>query len=908
MTLARAALLLSVGEVSDASKFLADADGLLASSPAASRRSLSAVASALESLIHLARNETDSAASTAAKAAELDPSSPAAHVAHSLAAQARFKLDDAESSLRRAVELEPSYAYARARLAEIVLGSGRDGEAASEISEALAVDPKSAYALAVRGFTQLIRGDARGAADTFAAAAAADSALALPRLGLGLAKMRLGDVEGGRREMEHAVYLEPNQAQYRSYLGKAYYEEERGNLAEEEYGRAIALDPQDPTPHLYRAFNRLSRNDPIGALRDVERSIDLNDNRAVYRSKLLLDQDQSVRSANLAQVFTNLGFEEAARVEALKSLNRDYGNYSAHLLLSESYRSILLNDARRSERKIAELLSPPSINLLQEGGGRASLNDYNALFDRAQGRTSISAVAQTFNDVVAPSASYARKGENYAYSVRGGSTMTDGSRDNDFARFNDGAVNFIYQPTADDRLHLAAESGHARERNNRDLFPEEEFDRYSFSAGYFRRLGPGSSIVGRLEYSDNRNRLETPSFTETAVINAIENGEAELLDNDIEYATVRRESVNLLRPEAQYQLDTEAISLVAGAKYSSADVDRRDRGPILWDERGIFDGVGYEVNSRGRSSLDSGGVYSYLTAHPFTMVDITFGGSWDRVERERSENIPFLKGTRTETRFNPKAGISVYPLDGLTLRGAYFETLRKPALEDAVDLEPTFVSGFNQRFTDLSGARARSYGLGFDYKIAASTYLGAEAFHRDLIKGSDRGFRSITVDYDELTIAGDTDSIGNYDSHNNHDRLKGYFYHVFSDRLVGALDYERWKLERTDRNPDGEGYQDVKLDRARAAFRYFMDSGFFPFVEATWRHQDRLGGDFLPDGTETFTIVDVGLGYRLPNRHGSIVLKAANVFDKQFVYDQSFGLEEYIAPGIGGILLASVNF
>ncbi len=82
----------------------------------------------------------------------------------------------------------------------------------------------------------------------------------------------------------------PNNSLLRSYLGKAYFEEKRDPLAAEQFAIAKELDPNDPTPWLYDAIRLQSENRPVEALRNLEKSIELNDNRAVYRSRELLDR------------------------------------------------------------------------------------------------------------------------------------------------------------------------------------------------------------------------------------------------------------------------------------------------------------------------------------------------------------------------------------------------------------------------------------------------------------------------------------------------------------------------------------------------------------------------------------------------------------------------------------------
>src|SRR5207237_10023516 len=107
-----------------------------------------------------------------------------------------------------------------------------------------------------------------------------DQADYLPRLGLGLVKIREGDLAEGRREIEIAASRDPNNSIVRSYLGKAYYEEKRGPLDEREYAIAKELDPNDPTPWFYDAIAKQTTNRPVEALQDIQKAIELNDNRA----------------------------------------------------------------------------------------------------------------------------------------------------------------------------------------------------------------------------------------------------------------------------------------------------------------------------------------------------------------------------------------------------------------------------------------------------------------------------------------------------------------------------------------------------------------------------------------------------------------------------------------------------
>ena len=110
------------------------------------------------------------------------------------------------------------------------------------------------------------------------------------------------------------------------------------------------------------------------ALRDIQKSIDLNNNRAVYRSKLLLDQDQAARGSSLARIYDNLGFEKRALMETTKSLSLDPASHSAHRFLPMLTGYTPVRVARVSELLQAQLLQPINVNPVQPRLAVADLN------------------------------------------------------------------------------------------------------------------------------------------------------------------------------------------------------------------------------------------------------------------------------------------------------------------------------------------------------------------------------------------------------------------------------------------------------------------------------------------------------------------------------------------------------
>jgi len=251
----------------------------------------------------------------------------------------------------------------KARLAELSLAMDRRNQAREYADQALELNPTSILALVIDGFIELSSYNTEGAIFSFNKALAQDGSYALANLGKGLALIRQGELGEGRILLEQAAHSDPLVSLYRSYLAKAYYEENKYDLADSELGRAIELDSEDPTPYLYRAYSNLTQHRPVAALKDIQSSIERNDNRAVFRSRLLLDQDQATRSSGLGQIYKEVGFIELARVEAMKALQKDYANYSAHFLLGDLYEGTHLNSrAQTTENIIGRLLVPVTYN------------------------------------------------------------------------------------------------------------------------------------------------------------------------------------------------------------------------------------------------------------------------------------------------------------------------------------------------------------------------------------------------------------------------------------------------------------------------------------------------------------------------------------------------------------------
>jgi tetratricopeptide (TPR) repeat protein len=265
-------------------------------------------------------------------------------MARSYYEQSRSHLEEALAAARKAAEQSPRFGFAQTRVAEMEFSSGRIERARAAVDLGLKVSPRNAEALALRGFLLSAQNKIPEAITYFNQAIAIDGALGNAWLGRGLCLIRQGHAEAGRQDLQVAATVEPNRAVLRSYVGKAFSNAGQNGPALKELELARTLDARDPTAWLYSALIKQQENRINEGVRDLEESQELNQNRSVYRSRLLLDQDRAVRGANLATVYADAGMSDVSLREAVRAVNSDYANFSAHLFLANSYSELQNNN------------------------------------------------------------------------------------------------------------------------------------------------------------------------------------------------------------------------------------------------------------------------------------------------------------------------------------------------------------------------------------------------------------------------------------------------------------------------------------------------------------------------------------------------------------------------------------
>ncbi len=285
--------------------------------------------------INLVQNRKEAALAEASRALTLAPNSPMALFSMALVKMASFDLPGATRYLQEAIAADPRFLEAYVYLAKIWLGSEYLSRAQQTIDKALHLAPRNPQALSLAGFVRLAFRDYSRAFQFWNRALEIDPKFGEPHLGLAIYSFRYRNLHQGLEEMLTATLLDPRVASYQTELGKALYQTRSFDRSLEVYDYAKTLDPKDPTPYYYRGIALTDLNRPGEAVQEINKSIQLNDNVAMFRSRSLLDQDLAVRNYSLAKSYQQLGLNEWAYSKAVTAVNYHPHESSAHLFLRD---------------------------------------------------------------------------------------------------------------------------------------------------------------------------------------------------------------------------------------------------------------------------------------------------------------------------------------------------------------------------------------------------------------------------------------------------------------------------------------------------------------------------------------------------------------------------------------------
>jgi len=866
-----------------------------------------AIALALASVVEVVADRKDEARDLARRAVEADADSAAAALAMSFVHQADFDIAAARKMAERAVRLDPDSADTLARVAELRMAEG-DTEGARDAAEkAVRRDPDSARAISVLGFVQLAELRSQDALETFDKAVAIDPGFPLARLGHGIALFR-GNLEAGREEMQTAVLLDPENSLLRSYLAKAYFEENRPDAAGKELAAAKQLDPSDPTPYLYDAILKQTYNRPVEALKELRQSIELNDQRAVYRSRMLLDEDLAVRSADLAGIYNDLGFNQLGMVTARHSADLDQSSFSSHMFLAGTYRNLPgFASAFLSETLQARIYQPANVNAVRPDvvNESVSFNEYTALFDRPRMRAfaglsygaTEDSVTGGFNpgdlcfdpatstireclDILRVKDSRIHGGDltltmnrdRFAGAIAFSSMEDDGFRANNDEETDALRAFFVYAPTQKDQFQLNVIEG-SRSTGDRPLrsiptvIGGERIDTEltNVGLGYHRILSPAADLAVSAIYSETTQDLAAFGLTSAG---RFEGGQL----------------------EAQYVRRQDRVKWTAGI--------------------GHFDGTQSVSTLKGDDRFSNAYVYAKLPG--LGAFELSAGLAWEDVLAPigllppRDSFVGLSNLELDVQRVSPKLGASVRASSKTVVRAAAYSRLA-PAIGRLQTLEPTQMVGFNQFFRDPGGTESFNYGIGVDQEINSSFFAGLSVLRRDL----EIPEPSCATPTFFNGCAGQTATL--IAERSSDDWLANVYVNGTAGKRVALsleYSYEEREFDFTQLTQIGSFEDYIETHRLRPQVRFFLPMGLFTSVRGSYFDQqvDQFADLTSPARTpkkSDFMIVDAEVGFRLPKRWGSVSLRVLNLGDREFDFYLS-SLEEDVVPARTALL--SVSF
>ena len=844
------------------------------------------------------------------------PTTGSEWMARSYYLQSRGELMEALKAAREAATKSPQFGAASVRVAELEFGFGHTTAALTALNRGLELSPRNAEGLALKGFVLAAKNKNAEALEAFDQAIAADGALANAWLGRGLVKRRIAGRYFGtlreardqesRQDLQVAATLEPQRSVLRSYLGKAFTDDHDLAHARKELEMAEKLDPNDPTSWLYLALLNQQDNRINESVDDLEKSKELNKNRSLFRSQLLLDQDQAVRGANLAAIYRDEGMFDRSVQEAARAVNNDYGNYSAHLFLANSFDALrdpkLINLRYEtpwfSELLVANLLSPVNGGNLSQN---VSQQEYSKLFASDGLGVFSHSEYSSRGDWLESASQYGVFG-NSGYSLDAFYRSENGFRVNNDLDQLALAARFKQQLTDKDSLFLQvgyynAESGDVAQYYNQAsasaTFRGKEKQEPSLLVGYHHEWSPGSHTLFLGSRFDDTLTLTDPHPSLLYLRTFVLTGQRVLKVTS--FASDYRNELEAYSGEVQQIWQNNYFTTVAGARFQAASAETTDK----LDGADIF-GNPVPIHTSTETDLSRISAYLYQHWQPVESLRLIGGVSYDRLRYPVNIGISPITGEQeTEDRVSPKAGFLWTPLPETHVRGFYTRSLGGVFFDSSVRLEPVEVAGFNQAFRSIApesaigpavpGSRFETWGLGVDQSLKSGTYVLAQG---EILESDGTRTRGILVNSDTNFPAPDTAS-----STRQSLKYKEQSVLVAVNQLIGnelSLG-ARYKLTYADL--DGESLdispsvpnasvlnpqQTATLHQVDLYGIYQCRCGFFGEFDAIWSRQSNSGYGNPGFPGDDFWQYNLYLGYRFLQRRAEARLGLLNIADRDY--------------------------
>lgn len=789
------------------------------------------------SLLSLVKGDKAAALIQATNGVKFAPDSAVSYIVLSYAHQAHFDMKQALAASELALKENENNILALVNRAQLLFGADYPDEAWDIIQKAWDMAPRSALVNNLRGYLLLARRQTQEAIFSFELASKLAPGLGEPHLGRALALMRQGDDKQAVEAISTAVLLEPRRSLFVSYWAKMLYQLKRFDQALRMLELARQLDPQDPTPLLYQALILRDLNRPTEAIKALNKSIALNDNRAVYRSRFLLDRDLAVRNMDLALLYKQLGMPSWATAKATASLKKDYTNYSAHYFLASS----LLESGERtiaggSEELLSFIMKPANVNTFN------SFNEYTSFFESPSLEGSLEFIGGN-HDVAGGAVSLhgAAPSANMAYSLRATTSRSSGFDDSYKERNRDqyytGQIKYDLTPNDNLSVRYQRSAGTGKTfASDLDMSSEGIVD--VVGVGYHRRLSPNSDFVF---YFENKFNFETNIGMHFAIpISDIYYFE--------DYLSMRRKTP-YIKGQAQYFQRIGDHQFIFGLDQLQGKDMADTANTLSFMRQGFKDplasstrNVKYNLERSYQSYYvqDSWSVTNWLTVEAALYYE------------KLTNTNSYIDKTWSLSELNPRGGLIFNLTDSDTLRVAAFKYL-EPFWAPRID--PYDIAGVPV-YSNLSpGSVAKEADLVWEHEWS-SGFFTSRLFYLD------SAYKTVDSSDEEVVYASTYQGLETKVNQLLFSGLGAY----------GAFSAIKTRDEYVSQN-DRTDYE------ASAGLTYVHPWGVSASIIQRFRHED-FKSNLLND--EDIFLTDLKFSYEFPGKRGKATLQVNNIFNNKF--------------------------
>ena len=826
---------------------------------------------ALAAMAYLQQGQVQEALDAAQHAHGLD-GSILPHLAHSYALQGAGRLAEAREEMRSFNMRTPQFAVTLAREAELALTLNQIQTARMLVDQAHEVDATHPYVVAVRGLVCLIDGNAREAKAAFETVMLRDPKDAKALFGLGLAEIKLGNFKTGQEKLQAANEADPGNALILTYLGRSQQQSGQTGAARASWRSAQQSDPRDPIPWLYQAQAELQANQPIEARESLRQAQVRAAYRSVYRGDRLLNEDEQLLRANLAETQRHLGLDGLAFQTLADSAGeknsanlRNQADILQGRRFGESARRSLLLQSQFNARP-GNL--PAELDIYGDGAGQtgtsnpqhgvvsglsaqqASYNNYDELFAR---NATLEASASAGNQNIRGEQVRLGVGNNtlgLGFAQRRFETDGNGPFENLDNHIQQGVVQ--WQPIRTTQAFASYQT--FKSQRSEVVYPADLFN--------------GSNIVimdnSKVMRLGLRHTLTDTGSSELRVL-----WSHQQTDQTVDYYDLSVPPIYLWPMFASSSAHGAELQYRhSGAAYATQWGVQQTRGEkIFWNAFGSV-AASHTINSRQFYAAWQ------QTLNPYWQLDAGLGlGKIDDQDNLGSNS------TSVE-HWLPKLGAIYSPDIGTHLRLAAWEGMGILGLGDA-SLAPVSLAGILMTHPEDSGQLVHAIALGGDRQLSPAWLLVAEAQQRSTDMPTVLGVQTLMrQELDESQLALHWQPEGNpltvslaYD-----------YERIQNDLLAAALDSVR----------------DQNLRSQQLAMRWFVNAQWT--VNWTWSH-NQVAGNQTPDNVilipyqDSFNQLDASLSWKFYGPHGVLMTGVRNATDKRFQYADTDPLNPRFSNG-----------